>query len=140
MLIEVHMLQNHAPSNLNRDDTGSPKEAIFGGYRRARISSQCLKRSIRRSDLFKDQLNGLLATRTRRLPELVREKLIAAGLNEEMAEIGAKKASGFGTESGKERKPNNSGHYRTAQTMFLSNADIEVVSDVIKIEIGRAHV
>ena len=63
MLIEVHMLQNHAPSNLNRDDTGSPKEAIFGGYRRARISSQCLKRSIRRSDFFEDHLAGLLATR-----------------------------------------------------------------------------
>ena len=50
MLIEVHILQNHAPSNLNRDDTGSPKEAVFGGYKRARISSQCLKRSIRRSE------------------------------------------------------------------------------------------
>jgi CRISPR system Cascade subunit CasC len=31
MLVEVHMLQNHAPSNLNRDDSGSPKEAVFGG-------------------------------------------------------------------------------------------------------------
>jgi len=27
MLIDVHLLQNHAPSNLNRDDTGSPKDA-----------------------------------------------------------------------------------------------------------------
>ena len=31
MLIEVHIIQNHAPSNLNRDDSGSPKSAIFGG-------------------------------------------------------------------------------------------------------------
>ena len=46
-LVEVHIIQNFAPSNLNRDDTGSPKDAIFGGYRRARISSQCLKRAIR---------------------------------------------------------------------------------------------
>ncbi|MHA1369256.1 MAG: type I-E CRISPR-associated protein Cas7/Cse4/CasC, partial [Promethearchaeota archaeon] len=29
------MLQNHAPSNLNRDDTGSPKSCIFGGYQRS---------------------------------------------------------------------------------------------------------
>ncbi|MHB1424627.1 MAG: type I-E CRISPR-associated protein Cas7/Cse4/CasC [Gemmataceae bacterium] len=47
MLIEIHVLQNFAPSNLNRDDTGSPKDCEFGGYRRARISSQCLKRSVR---------------------------------------------------------------------------------------------
>jgi len=131
MLVEVHMLQNHAPSNLNRDDTGSPKEAVFGGYKRARISSQCLKRSIRRSDIFEEQLAGLLATRTRSLPELVRDRLIAAGLSEEMATIGAQKVSGFGTEKGTEQKPNKSGHYRTAQTMFLSEADVQAVSEVI---------
>lgn len=47
MLIEIHAIQNFAPSCLNRDDTGSPKDCIFGGSRRARISSQCFKRSIR---------------------------------------------------------------------------------------------
>jgi CRISPR-associated protein Cas7/Cse4/CasC subtype I-E len=47
MLIEIHVLQNFAPANLNRDDTGSPKDCEFGGYRRARISSQCIKRNVR---------------------------------------------------------------------------------------------
>jgi CRISPR system Cascade subunit CasC len=47
MLIELHMIQNFAPSNLNRDDTGAPKDCDFGGVRRARISSQCFKRAIR---------------------------------------------------------------------------------------------
>ena len=131
MLIEVHILQNHSPSNLNRDDTGSPKEAMFGGYKRARISSQCLKRSIRRSEIFEKQLAGLLATRTRSLPELVKARLIESGLSDEIAEIGAQKASGFGTDEGNEQKPNKSGHYRTAQTMFLSDADIKAVTDVI---------
>lgn len=46
-LLEIHVLQNYAPSNLNRDDTGAPKDAVFGGTRRARVSSQCLKRSVR---------------------------------------------------------------------------------------------
>jgi CRISPR system Cascade subunit CasC len=45
--IEAHLIQNFAPSNLNRDDTGQPKSATFGGFRRARISSQCSKRSSR---------------------------------------------------------------------------------------------
>ena len=48
-LIEVHVLQNFAPSNLNRDDTGAPKDAFFGGTRRARVSSQCAKREIGRA-------------------------------------------------------------------------------------------
>ncbi len=138
MLIEVHMLQNHAPSNLNRDDTGSPKEAVFGGYKRARISSQCLKRSVRRSAIFQEQLQGLLATRTRSLPELVRDRLLKAGHSKEMAEIAAQKVSGFGTNEGKEQKPSKSGHYRTAQTMFLSNADIQAVTEVMAAALAQA--
>ncbi len=47
MKIEVHLLQNFAPSCLNRDDTGTPKECVFGGVRRARISSQSYKRALR---------------------------------------------------------------------------------------------
>ena len=46
-LIEIHALQNFAPSNLNRDDTGAPKDALFGGTRRARVSSQCQKKTVR---------------------------------------------------------------------------------------------
>ena len=76
MRIEIHVLQNFAPSNLNRDDTGSPKDAEFGGYRRARISSQCQKRAVRRyfrdHDLIPDAYR---AVRTKRLLEHARERL-----------------------------------------------------------------
>lgn len=128
MLIEIHILQNHAPSNLNRDDTGSPKECTFGNYRRARISSQCLKRTIRRSDIFQRALPGLLATRTRRLPALVRDRLVAAGVSGEMAQVAAVKASGFGTKEGKERPET----LDTAQTMFLTEADVVAVTDTLR--------
>lgn len=47
MFVELHLIQSFAPSNLNRDDTGAPKDCEFGGVRRARISSQCIKRAIR---------------------------------------------------------------------------------------------
>ena len=46
-LVEVHLIQSVPPANLNRDDTGSPKDALFGGVRRARISSQSQKRAVR---------------------------------------------------------------------------------------------
>lgn len=77
MLIQIHMLQNYAPANLNRDDTGSPKDAIFGGKRHSRISSQCLKRAIRRSETFATAFedDGLLANRTKRLPHLISAEL-----------------------------------------------------------------
>lgn len=64
MFIDLHILQNHSPSNLNRDDLGAPKTCWFGGTMRARISSQCLKRSIRTSAQFADCMDAI---RTRRL-------------------------------------------------------------------------
>ena len=124
MLIEIHMLQNHAPSNLNRDDTGSPKQCIFGGVKRARISSQCLKRSIRFSPLFGENLGeNALAKRTRRLPDLIRKRLLKDGFEREMSDIAALKASGFGTKEGKEREKEGN----TAQSMLLAPSDIEAI-------------
>jgi CRISPR system Cascade subunit CasC len=68
MFIELHIIQNFAPSNLNRSDTGSPKDCEFGGVRRARVSSQCFKRAIRREGNFAQLLEKLGGSvRTRRL-------------------------------------------------------------------------
>jgi CRISPR system Cascade subunit CasC len=80
MIVELHLLQNFAPSNLNRDDTGAPKDAEFGGVRRARISSQSLKRAMRR--MFADA--ALIpperrAIRTKRLASAMHDELFARG-------------------------------------------------------------
>lgn len=85
MLIQIHMLQNYAPSNLNRDDTGSPKDAVFGSVPRGRISSQCIKRSIRKSVVFEEAFrsDGLLGERTKTLPVLLRKNLIEQKADEE---------------------------------------------------------
>lgn len=80
MIVELHILQNFAPANLNRDDTGQPKDCEFGGHRRARISSQCFKRAIR--NVFKNQLalpTDSLAFRSKRLNGEVRKHLIGMG-------------------------------------------------------------
>ena len=61
MLIEIHAIQNHSPANLNRDDLGAPKTCYFGGVMRSRISSQCIKRSIRMSEEFKALLRRRFA-------------------------------------------------------------------------------
>jgi CRISPR system Cascade subunit CasC len=87
MFLELHILQNFAPSNLNRDDTNSPKECEFGGHRRARISSQCLKRAIR-TEFKRDELltPDDLASRTKRVVEELSERLVARGRDEGEAE------------------------------------------------------
>lgn len=45
--IDVHIIQTLPPSNVNRDDTGSPKTAQYGGVIRARVSSQSWKKAMR---------------------------------------------------------------------------------------------
>lgn len=47
LFLDIHAIQTVPPANINRDDTGSPKTAQFGGVTRARVSSQCWKRAIR---------------------------------------------------------------------------------------------
>lgn len=47
LFMDVHVIQTLPPSNINRDDTGSPKTAQYGGVKRARVSSQSWKRAMR---------------------------------------------------------------------------------------------
>ncbi len=89
-IIDVHVLQTVPPSNLNRDDTGSPKTAVYGGARRARVSSQAWKRATR-SD-FADLLDASeLGTRTKRVVELLGDRIMTArpGTSEEDAQAAA---------------------------------------------------
>lgn len=88
LFIELHLIQNFAPSNLNRDDTGAPKDAIFGGHRRARVSSQCFKRAIRLAagehDLLPEAHRGV---RTKKLKNLLQERLTGRDADEAAAKI-----------------------------------------------------
>jgi len=128
MLIDIHMLQNHAPSNLNRDDTGAPKDALFGNVLRARISSQAIKRAIRRSAVFQDAFaeSGLLAQRTRRLPSLLRQRLAQHDLDEEAIDLIVMRSREIGRESGREvAEWTEAGDPETAQLIFLTDAEVD---------------
>lgn len=70
LYVDIHVLQTVPPSNLNRDDTGSPKSAVYGGVRRARVSSQAWKKATRQE--FRERLSPEdVATRTKRVVELM---------------------------------------------------------------------
>ncbi len=73
-IIDFHILQTVPPSNLNRDDTGSPKSAVYGGVRRSRVSSQAWKRATRTA--FETELDrSELGVRTRRIVELLANEI-----------------------------------------------------------------
>ncbi|TCO62886.1 type I-E CRISPR-associated protein Cas7/Cse4/CasC [Actinocrispum wychmicini] len=104
MIIELHLLQSFPVSNLNRDDTGQPKTATFGGHLRGRISSQSLKRSARM--LF--QQYGLdtseVGVRTKRLLDNVVDSLVREGRDRDQARVVATAALqqlGFGLDAAK---------------------------------------
>lgn len=83
MIIELHAIQTFGPTNLNRDDTGNPKEALFGGVRRARVSSQSAKRAMRISDVFGNAIDVPTGTRTKKLVQRVIDTLVPEGVPEE---------------------------------------------------------
>lgn len=75
--VDLHVLQTVPPSNINRDDTGSPKTAQYGGVTRARVSSQSWKRAMR--EYFKEhEEKENLGIRTKKILEslanVIREK------------------------------------------------------------------
>lgn len=76
LYVDVHILQTVPPSNINRDDNGTPKHAVYGGVRRSRVSSQAWKRATRMA--FADSVPGQdLATRTKRISTLLTKALLA---------------------------------------------------------------
>jgi len=128
MLIELHMIQNHSPANLNRDDLGAPKTCYFGGYLRSRISSQCLKRSIRHSEEFKGAgLKG--GIRTRRLAEHLRE---LAGGDEEFLQRAMNVMKELGFKSGDGKKSKAKGEEEDEQKSDESKAAIFIAESATK--------
>ncbi len=77
--VQLHLLTSYPPANLNRDDLGRPKTAVMGDAERLRVSSQSLKRAWRKSEVFENNLNGHIGTRTKALGVVVRDKLLASG-------------------------------------------------------------
>lgn len=72
--VDIHVIQTVPPSNINRDDTGSPKTAVYGGQPRARVSSQAWKRATR--DAFGSLLeDSEIGVRSKRVVELVAEQI-----------------------------------------------------------------
>ena len=136
MFVELHIIQNFPPSNLNRDDLGQPKDADFGGYRRARISSQCLKRAIRGSHPDPDIRSRSVFTRYTRVPLSMRTKLLKGELTKRLKAVGREEGAASAvagvfaeTYSGKmdaKRKD------ETAVLLYLSDSELTYISEQLQ--------
>jgi len=74
MFVDVHVIQTIPPSCINRDDTGSPKTCIYGGARRARVSSQSWKHAVR--EQFAEEFDpSELGFRTKRVAEIIAARI-----------------------------------------------------------------
>ena len=123
--VDIHIIQSLPPSCVNRDDSGSPKSAVYGGVRRLRVSSQSWKRATRL--YFNDILDAKdVGVRTKRVVEVLAERITedapelagdAAGLAEKVFAAAKIKLS---SPRGKKDAPQESGYL-----LFLSTSQIE---------------
>lgn len=124
LFLEFHLIQNFAPSNLNRDDTGAPKDALFGGQRRARVSSQCFKRAVRVSvnehELLPAENRGV---RTKKLKDLLLKRLPS----ERPAEDAAAKIESVLAGAGLKLKDDG----KTEYLLFLGEGEVAALAALI---------
>ena len=126
--IDLHIVETVPPSCVNRDDTGRPKTAVYGGVTRARVSSQCWKKAIR--ERFEETLSGdqigkrtlhvhrLLTDAIRvRNPELNAEELAQRALDTALVKL-------------KEDKKKKDGILKTNALFFVSPSQIEALAEL----------
>src|SRR5574344_71169 len=123
--VDIHVLQTVPPSCVNRDDTGSPKTAKYGGTTRARVSSQCWKHAVRtyfRSNLDDSQL----AMRTQKSDEIIAKCL--------MQDYGydAETASKTAIDALLKLKIKSSADGKKDALFFISNAQAKAIAEVLK--------
>ena len=134
--VDIHVIQNLPPSCVNRDDSGSPKSAVYGGVRRLRVSSQSWKRATRL--YFNDLLDASdVGVRTKRVVELLASQIAkeAPDLTENALSLaeGVFKAAKIklSPPRGKKNAPQESGYL-----LFLSTSQIARLAELA---IASAH-
>ncbi|MFC4329188.1 type I-E CRISPR-associated protein Cas7/Cse4/CasC [Streptomyces andamanensis] len=135
-ILDIHILQNVPPSNMNRDDTGTPKSAYYGGVRRARVSSQAWKRATRSrfSELLPPEELGV---RTKKVVEALAERITAhdasvAGTALKLAEETLRTATGSSLEPPKRKNKDgeNTAVSESKYLMFLSRRQLDALAEL----------
>lgn len=132
MFLDIYAIQNVPPSNVNRDDTGAPKTAVYGGVERARVSSQAWKRAMREN--FAAYLPAeCLGVRTKLAVGLVADRIAAVdpdyGDRAEELATAALQAAGF-TIRASDRAGSEAGKPVTEYLVFIARSEIDGLARV----------
>lgn len=105
--VQFHLLTPYPPSNPNRDDQGRPKQASLGGHPRLRLSSQSIKRAVRETAYFQQDMAGHVGTRTKRIAEEIEKYAVGQGADMATARAAAAEVARLFSklETAKEDKP-----------------------------------
>lgn len=132
--VDIHAVQSVGPNNLNRDLNGSPKTAMYGGVRRARVSSQSWKRPMR-LDFREKYSPENLGIRTKRIVELLAKRIAALDpeLEATAVEIAAETFNVAGIKVSKPKKNEDQQDpslYQPGYLVFISEAQVENVAGI----------
>lgn len=124
LYVDFHILQTVPPSCVNRDDTGSPKTAIYGGTQRARVSSQAWKRAMRIlfRDIFEEESLG---KRTKMVEDAIAQAIFEKSgslLHENAEKMAADALKNADIKSDKDKK--------TDALFFISQKQINALADL----------
>ena len=124
LYIDFHIIQTVPPSCVNRDDTGRPKTAVYGGANRARVSSQAWKHAMRSmfTDIFSEEQIGF---RTKYAVSLIAAELKKNGLTDEKAEKIAVEALTKAGVKVNEKKANTTG-----ALFFISSTQAKALAEL----------
>lgn len=142
LTVDIHALQSLPPSNINRDDTGAPKSAVFGGVVRQRVSSQAWKKAIRKD--FDDYLSKEdLGTRSKRVVNLVATQVCELDENYDRQEAEKAAAALFNAADIKVTEPKvredeDPRLPESGYLLFLSNRQVEQAAQFILNNAGKA--
>ncbi|MDI9590260.1 MAG: type I-E CRISPR-associated protein Cas7/Cse4/CasC [Acidobacteriota bacterium] len=132
MFVDIYVIQTVPPSNINRDDTGSPKTAVYGGVRRARVSSQAWKRVMRKG--FRKYLpEESLGVRTKLAAELLSGKISKKrpDLAEEAPELAQAVLTALGVKvKGSKRAGADEGKMETGYLIYISQGELDALADI----------
>lgn len=122
LYVDFHVLQTVPPSCINRDDTGSPKTAIYGGVTRARVSSQAWKHAMRQAFVEESLLDEEdVGRRTKKVTELVEKEIAALAPEKDAAKLAKKTLDNAGIKNDEKG---------TKALFFISQAQIKALAQL----------
>ena len=122
LYVDFHILQTVPPSCINRDDTGSPKTAVYGGVTRARVSSQAWKHAMRAAFAENSRLD--VGKRTKKAADLVKEQILVLDSEQKKADKMAKEALKYVGIKSDDKKG-------TDALIFISSAQAKALAELV---------